>query len=179
VLTRALVCGYMAAARLLELWRSRGNIDASGPVREGEWSRRTFPLVVALHAGVIGGTFLLGGERVRRPWLALLVLVQPLRAWVLATLGRRWNARAAVPVAMEVAAEGPYAFVRHPNYAIVAVELFCLPAAFGLWPLAAVASAANAVLLAPRIREEEALLAQLSGYSERFDGKKRFVPGLV
>jgi methyltransferase len=148
-------------------------------VQEGEWSRRTFPLIVALHAAVIGATFSLGSNRPRKLWLAALLAVQPLRAWVLVTLGRRWNARAAVPLTMEIATEGPYAFVRHPNYAVVAVELFSLPAAFGLWRLAAAATVVNAALLGPRIREEEALLAQLPGYREQFEGKRRFVPGLM
>jgi methyltransferase len=172
---RALVCGTMALARLAELRLSRRNIGASGPTTEGAWSRATYPLIVATHTATIGGTLLLGG-RVRRRWLLALAAVQPLRAWVLVTLGRRWNTRAAVPVEMPVATGGPYAFVRHPNYAVVAVELAALPLAFGLPRLALAASVANACLLAARIQEEEAALMLLPGYSEHFAQKARFVP---
>jgi methyltransferase len=178
VLIRLLVCGGMATARLLELAYSRRNIASFPASREGAGSRRTFPLVVALHSAVIGGT-LLFGTKPRKLWLALLLLAQPIRLWVLKTLGERWNVRAAVPADMEIESGGPYAFVRHPNYTVLAIELFSLPAAFGLTRFAVAASLANAVLLAIRIRDEEALLFQLPGYHERFNDKPRFLPWLV
>lgn len=168
----------MAAARIGELGYSRRNIEAAGETREGEWSRRTFPLIVAVHSAVIGGAALLGETKVRWPWLALLFAAQPLRAWVLLTLGRRWNVRAAVPSRMHVATEGPYAYIRHPNYLVVAVELAALPLAFGLGWLAFAATAVNSVVLAGRIREEEAALEALPGYVEHFGGRKRFIPHL-
>jgi methyltransferase len=176
VLIRLLVCGYMAAARLFELAYSRRNIEQSGPASEGAWSRRTFPLIVAVHTSAIGGTLLFGSKRLRLPWLLLLALAQPLRFWALHTLGRRWNVRAAVPDRMEVAADGPYAFVRHPNYAVVMVELLSLPMAFERPLLALSAGLVNAGLLAIRIRDEEALLMRLPGYREQFEGKARLVP---
>jgi methyltransferase len=178
VLTRALVCGYMAAARLLELRLSRHNIEESGPSGEGQASRRSYPLIVALHSIVIGGTLLAGSRRARRHWLAALLLCQPLRLWVLLTLGRRWNVRGAVSPVTEVATSGPYRYVRHPNYTVVAVELFTLPAAFGLTKLALSASATNAGLLAIRIRDEEELLMKLPGYRDHFETRPRFLPGL-
>jgi methyltransferase len=178
VLTRLAVCLATAAARLGELAWSRGNISSSDSAAEGAASRRTYPLMVALHAAVIAGTAALGGRR-RVPALLLLLSVQPLRAWVLLTLGRRWNTRGAVSPATIVETGGPYRFVRHPNYAVVAVELAALPLAFGLWPLALAASAVNALLLALRIADEEVLLRQLPGWSEHFEPRKRFVPGLI
>src|SRR4051794_10888505 len=59
---RLAVCGSMALARLLELVHSRRNLAAQGSVHEGELSKRTFPLMVALHTAVIAGTFLRGGS---------------------------------------------------------------------------------------------------------------------
>jgi len=177
VLIRALVCGGMAFARILELVHSKRNIEAAGESDEGRWSRRTFPAVAALHAGVIGGTFVFGG-RPRWPWLLLLLAAQPLRAWVLLTLGTRWNARAAVPKELSVATDGPYAYVRHPNYTVVLVELATLPLGFGLVRLALAGLAANTLLLAIRIRDEEELLAALPGYEAHFRDKPRFLPGL-
>ena len=178
VLIRGLVCGAMGAARLAELGLSRRNMRVSGRSTEGPLSRRTYPLIVAVHTVAIVGTFLAGRRRPSWPWLALLLAVQPLRAWVLATLGHRWNARAAVPAEMEVASTGPYAYVRHPNYAVVVVELAALPMAFGLRRLALFVSATNALLLAARLREEEAALDELPGYRAHFAGRKRFVPGV-
>ncbi len=165
----------MGAARLIELLFSRRNIGAVRTA-EGEMSRRTYPAMVALHTTVIAGTLLLGKNHPRKPWLATLLLVQPLRLWVLTTLGTRWNARGAVPVEMTVETGGPYAHVRHPNYSVVAIELVSLPAAFGLGRLAIIATVVNAVLLSYRIRDEEALLFTLPGYSEHFASKPRFLP---
>jgi methyltransferase len=178
VLIRLLVCGYMGAARLTELAYSRRNLKSFDETTEGHLSRRTYPLIVALHTAVIGGTALFGG-RPKLPWLLPLFLAQPVRAWVLATLGRRWNTRAAVPSAMAIETGGPYQYLRHPNYTVVAIELWCLPAAFGLGRLAVAATAANAALLAARIPEEEALLSRLPGYEGHFAGKPRFIPGIL
>lgn len=179
MLIRLLACAGMGAARLAELAYSRHNVRSRGRATEGTWTRRTFPLIVAVHAAVILGTALRGRHEPRRGWLAALVAVQPLRAWVLLTLGSRWNARAAVPEEMTVETSGPYAFVRHPNYTVVAVELLSLPMAFGLPRLALAASLANAALLACRIPEEEAALMRLPGYREHFGVRARFLPGIV
>lgn len=168
----------MAGARLGELAWSRQNIASSGPAREGAWSRRTYPLMVGLHAWVIILTALRGSSRPRREPLAALLVVQPLRLWVLATLGHRWNTRAAVPESLAVVTGGPYRFVRHPNYMVVAVELTALPLAFRLPRLAACAFLANALLLALRVREEEALLASRPGYRDHFARLPRFLPRL-
>lgn len=176
---RVLVCGLMGGARLIELAWSRRNLASSGPTSEGRWSRATYPGVVALHVAVIGGTAVFGRRNSRRPWLVLLLAVQPVRAWVLLTLGQRWNTRAAVPATMQVATGGPYRHVRHPNYSVVAVELAALPLAFGLPRLAIAASLANALLLGPRIREEERALDRLPGYRAHFARKPRFIPGVL
>jgi methyltransferase len=175
-MTRLAVCVFAIACRLAELRVSGRNIRRYGVATEGERSRRTYPLIVALHTVVLGSTLLFGRRRVRWPLLGMFLAAQPVRAWVLLTLGGRWNARGVVPSAMTPATDGPYAYVRHPNYIVVAVELFSLPAAFGLGKLASAASLVNAWLLWLRIRDEEALLAEVPGYAEHFDDKPRFIP---
>jgi methyltransferase len=178
MLIRFLVCGGMTAARLLELAHSRRNLAEQVDVEEGAWSQRTFPLMVALHAAVIGGTLASGG-RPRTGWLAGLLLLQPLRIWILITLGRRWSARGAVARNVAVVTSGPYRYVRHPNYAVVLGELLCLPLAFGLRGLAFLGLVANAALLAVRISDEERLLMRQPGYANHFRDKRRLVPGLI
>jgi methyltransferase len=54
---------------------------------------------------------------------------------------------------------GPYRFLRHPNYLVVAGEIAVLPMVFGAWALALLFSILNAAVLAWRIRVENALLA--------------------
>ena len=53
---------------------------------------------------------------------------------------------------------GPYRFVRHPNYLVVAGEILALPLAFGEVMVAIVFSMANAALLSWRIRQEDTAL---------------------
>jgi methyltransferase len=176
---RVVVCALMAGARLVELAYSQRNLRRRAVGTEGPWTRATFPLIVLVHSIVLAGTAFRGERRPRAPWLAALLGVQPVRAWVLITLGDRWNARAAVPASMTVATQGPYRLIRHPNYAVVVVELLALPMAYGLRTLAVAAGIANAVLLAGRIREEEAALMELPGYREHFESKARLVPGVL
>ena len=178
MLIRLVTCAAMAVARLAELALSRANLSARRDYREGKWSRRTFPMIVAIHVCVIGGTALCG-RRVRLRWLLILAAAQPLRAWTLLTLGLRWNARGAVSSSLEVETSGPYGYIRHPNYLVVIVELLALPLAFGLRRFALVMLVPHAIALAIRVRDEESLLNQLPGYRRHFAGKARFIPHLL
>jgi methyltransferase len=134
--------------------------------------------MVALHTTTIAGSLLFGRSRVRYAWLVLLLAVQPIRVWILVTLGRRWNTRGVVDSSMAIATDGPYRFVRHPNYSVVAVELLALPLAFGMRQLALAATLVNAMLMVIRIREEERLLGEIPGYDDHFAQKPRFLPRL-
>jgi methyltransferase len=53
---------------------------------------------------------------------------------------------------------GPYRFLSHPNYLIVASEILILPLAFGLLLFAAIFSVLNALALWVRIQAEDAAL---------------------
>ena len=66
----------------------------------------------------------------------------------------RHRAAGAAPVA-----RGPYRWLRHPNYLIVALEIAVVPLALGLPVFALIFSAANAALLLYRIRIENEALA--------------------
>jgi methyltransferase len=63
-----------------------------------------------------------------------------------------------VPRDAPLVRHGPYRYLRHPNYWVVVCEIGLLPLALGAWPLALVFSAANAAVLAWRIRIEAATL---------------------
>jgi methyltransferase len=91
-------------------------------------------------------------------WLAIFLALQVLRLWVLTTLGRRWTTRIIVLPEAPLVAIGPYRFVSHPNYLVVAGEIAALPLCLGLPWLALIFSAANAVILLIRIRAENAAL---------------------
>ena len=172
----------VAVARGAELLRSRRNERRSGEAI-GTAGTRSYPLMVALHMALFWLPLLERRLRPRRPRPAfvapaLLTVVgaTALRLWVIATLGRDWNVRGRVHADLTVVDRGPYRYVRHPNYVAVALELAALPLA-GSAPLSALAlSAGNALVLTPRIRAEEALLARIPGYAARMGARPRFVP---
>jgi methyltransferase len=93
------------------------------------------------------------------PLLAVFAVLQLGRVWVIASLGRHWTTRLIVLPGRPLARSGPYRFINHPNYLIVAAEIAVLPLAFGAVAIAAVFSAANLALLARRVSVEERALA--------------------
>jgi methyltransferase len=93
------------------------------------------------------------------PLLLAFAVLQGLRLWVLMSLGRYWTTRVITLPDAPLVRRGPYRFLRHPNYLVVAAEIAVLPLAFGAWAVAAVFSALNAALLAWRISLEDHALA--------------------
>lgn len=156
----------VAAQRLAELLLARRNtrrLLAAGGVEAGA---AHYPLFIVLHTGWLVALFLLtpASETPQAGWLALFVLLQAGRVWVVASLGRRWTTRVIVlPGAAPVRA-GPYRWLSHPNYLVVAGELAVLPLAFGQVWLAVAASLANLPLTLHRIRVEEHALRTAAGF---------------
>jgi methyltransferase len=150
---------FVTGQRLAELVYARRNearLKQSGGV---EYGASHYPLIVALHASWLTGLWLLASDiRPHLGWLAAFVLLQGLRGWVLLTLGRRWTTRIVVLPGVPPIRGGPYRLLSHPNYAVVAGEIFVLPMAFGLVTYAVIFSALNAAVLAVRIRAENAAL---------------------
>jgi methyltransferase len=93
--------------------------------------------------------------------IAIFVLLQCARLWVLATLGPRWTTRIIILPGAPLVDAGPFRFVRHPNYLVVVAEIAVLPLALGLPAVAAVFTFLNAAVLAIRIRAEVRALEPL------------------
>ena len=118
-----------------------------------------YPLIVLVHAGWLAALWLLApGRPVSLVILIAFLLVEIGRIWVLATLGRRWTTRIIVVPGEELVARGPFRFVDHPNYLVVALEIALLPLVFGLWQVALIFSLLNAAVLWVRIRAENEAL---------------------
>ena len=157
-----LLLAFVTAERLIELWFARRNTAALVAAGAVEHGASHYPLLVALHTAWIGGLWLLGYDQPVEPvWLAVFALLQALRFWVRATLGRRWTTRILVVPGETLVARGPYRFVSHPNYIVVIGEMAVLPLCLGLPVFAAVFSVLNAIVLTIRIRAENAALASL------------------
>jgi methyltransferase len=99
---------------------------------------------------------------VNLPVLALFIVLQGLRGWIMSTLGTRWTTRIIVVPGEPRIRSGPYRFMSHPNYALVVAEIAVFPLALNLPVVALVFTALNAAVLAIRIRVEERALAELT-----------------
>ena len=119
-----------------------------------------YPLIVAVHAGWLISLWVFGSQQpVNIAFLAGYLVLQGLRLWMLWTLGARWTTRIIVLPGQPLVSAGPYRFLPHPNYAIVAGEIAVLPLALGLPLLAGMFTVLNAAVLAVRISAENRALA--------------------
>lgn len=155
------VVALVALQRLVEAIYGSRNARALLDRGGVEVGRRHYPLVVLLHVAWLTTMALgVGREtRIQAVPLGLFVVMQILRIWVLATLGRFWTTRVITVPGERLVQHGPYRFVRHPNYLVVIAEVALLPLALGQVRTAVVFSALNVCLLVWRIRVEEAALA--------------------
>ena len=153
--------------RLGELVLSRHNTSkllARGAIEVGAGH---YPLIVSVHAAWLIALWIWGrGESVNLVALALFIVLQGLRVWIIATLGARWTTRIIVLPGEPLVASGPYRYLSHPNYAVVAAEIATLPLALHLPVLALIFTGLNAAVLAIRLRAEtRALSASASAAS--------------
>ncbi len=124
-----------------------------------ELSPQHYPLIVAVHTGWLIVLWVLGRHQpVNILALALYLLLQILRCWVMWTLGRRWTTRIIVLPGAPLVAGGPYRFLSHPNYAVVTGEIALLPLALHLPAVALIFTILNAAVLTLRIRAENRAL---------------------
>ena len=154
------VLGIVTLQRAAELVISSHNtreLKARGAV---ELARRHYPLIVAVHAAWLISLWVLGRDQPLNIAALLFYLVlQGFRFWVMWTLGVRWTTRIIVLQGQPLVSSGPYRFLSHPNYAVVAGEIAVLPMVLGLPRLAIAFTILNAAVLAIRIKAENRALA--------------------
>ena len=158
------ILGLVTLQRLGELVLSRRNTERLLAQGAREAAPGHYPLIVALHAAWLVGLWYLAvwrpGVDVSWGWLAVFVVLQGLRVWVIATLGSRWTTRIIVLPGAPLVTAGPYRFVSHPNYLVVVGEMMVLPLCFDLAWYGVLFTVLNVVVLRIRIRAEEAALRQ-------------------
>ena len=157
--------------RLFEMRVSKRNAAAAFARGGIEYGTRHFPWMVALHTGLLLACIVevVVLQRPFIPWLgwpmlAIALLCQAGRYWIIHSLGAQWNTRViVVPDAPRVDSRGLYRWFTHPNYVIVAIEGVALPLVHTAWITAIVFTLLNAVLLLGfRIPVENRALRQLA-----------------
>ncbi|MFL6827269.1 MAG: isoprenylcysteine carboxyl methyltransferase family protein [Bradyrhizobium sp.] len=145
------------AAELVVANHNTRKLLARGAV---EVAPRHYPLIVAMHAAWLIALWIFGRDQAMNlVILPFYVGLQGFRFWVMRTLGSRWTTRIIVLPRQPLVSAGPYRFLSHPNYAVVAAEIAVLPLLLGLTWLAAIFTVLNAAVLAIRIRAENRALA--------------------
>jgi len=156
----SVILALVTAQRLGELALSRYNTSkllARGAIEVGAGH---YPLIVSVHGAWLIALWIWGrDESVNVVALAVFLALQGLRVWIIATLGTRWTTRIIVLPGEPLVASGPYRYLSHPNYAVVAAEIATLPLALHLPVLALIFTALNAAVLAIRIRVEARALS--------------------
>lgn len=159
----------VAAERLFELRIAARNRRAALAKGGKEYGADHFPVMSFLHTAFLAACaaeVVLLDRRLHVPLAVVSLLAvlgaQALRYWCIATLGPRWNVRVIVVPGMNLATDGPYRFLRHPNYCAVVIEMIALPLVHTAWITAIVFSLLNAAMLVVRIRVEEAALQEIA-----------------
>ncbi|HEX5379145.1 MAG TPA: isoprenylcysteine carboxylmethyltransferase family protein, partial [Phenylobacterium sp.] len=155
------VLAFVTLQRIAELVIANRNTRAL--IARGAYERGSghYPVMVAMHGAWLAGLWVLAWNRpIGLGWLAVFVVLQMLRLWILATLGGRWTTRIIVLPGAPLIRRGPYRLLSHPNYMVVVAEIAVLPLAFGLVVYAAIFSVLNAAVLWVRLRAENQALRE-------------------
>jgi methyltransferase len=161
--------GYPQIAALLillqrgleELYSAR---NTKRLIAEGaqEVGRDYYPVVAITHLAWIAAIFMLipATAPIIWPLLVLYLLLQVVRYWVIATLGRYWTHRIITLEDAPVVRRGPYRWLRHPNYMVTIAETFLLPLVFGYVAVAVIFGCIWSAVLYYKILLEDGALSE-------------------
>jgi methyltransferase len=156
----ALLLAFLTLQRLSELIIASRNTKAL--LRAGAYERGAghYPVMVAFHATWLATLWFFGwNHAASAPYVVVFAVLQAARLWVILTLGRRWTTRIIVLPGVPAVTSGPFRFVRHPNYLVVALEIPCVSLALGLAWHATLFGALNLALLWWRADAEDRAFA--------------------
>ena len=154
-----IILALVTAQRGGELLLSRAHTEALMARGAVEIAPGHYPLMVAVHTAWLISLWAFGYDQpIDIIALVIYLALQVLRVWVMATLGARWTTRIIVLPNAPLVTSGPYRYLRHPNYAVVAGEIAILPLTLQLPAVAVIFTLLNAGVLLIRIRPENQAL---------------------
>lgn len=135
--------------------RERGGIEAQGDVYN--IMRVAYPVAFLL---MIAEGALRGGASiaVATTGLVLFAAAKALKWWAILTLGEFWTFRVIVVPQAPLVTNGPYSFMRHPNYVAVIGELLSVALMTGARITGPIAVVGFGLLILRRIAVEERAL---------------------
>ena len=166
--------------RLFELYIAKKNEKWMKEQGAREVGKNHYKYIVLLHIFFLFAVAIeaiLRGFTLSFVWSVMLFVflsAQCLRVWTIRSLGRFWNTKIIVLQDADVVKKGPYRFLKHPNYLIVALEILSLPLIFSSYFTAIVFTVLNAVLLLRvRIPAEEKALKESTNYPVMFPNAEK------
>ena len=165
------IFSILVIQRLGELMLAKSNERWMKERGAKELGQNHYKYIVMLHISfllAVGIETILRGFSLSIIWtimLGIFVLAQFLRFWTIKSLGRFWNTKIIVLPDANVVNKGPYRYIKHPNYVIVALEIISLPLIFSSYITAIVFTLLNGILLLKvRIPIEEKALKDVTDY---------------
>ncbi|MFU0791658.1 isoprenylcysteine carboxyl methyltransferase family protein [Virgibacillus proomii] len=153
--------------RLLELRIAKRNeawLKQRGGVEKGEDHYKWFIIVHTLFFVSLLAEALLNNQQTFKfnyLLFLLFLLTQIGRIWCITSLGKFWNTKIIISPQFSLVKEGPYKYVKHPNYIIVGIELMVIPFLFNAYITGIVFPILHILLLTIRIPAEEKALLEL------------------
>lgn len=160
--------GLIVLQRLVELVIARRNekwMKDHGGIEQGSGHYILFIVLhVSFFLSLLAEIMLSGSSDTTFHYVlfALFLVTQVVRIWCIHALGRFWNTKIIIAPNFSLVKEGPYKYMKHPNYVIVGVELFIIPLLFGAPVTAAIFPILHILLLTVRIPAEERALAEFA-----------------
>ena len=158
----------VAIERVIELIISKRNLRWSFAQGGIEFGRSHYKYMVFIHVGLLLGSLIEAwtvhpklNPALGWSMFFLAIASQALRWWCIRTLGRRWNTLVVIIPGMSAIQNGPYKWLKHPNYVAVVIEGFALPMVGFAWRTALIFSFLNIFVLTARLKSENAALATL------------------
>ena len=151
----------VAFQRLSELFIANKNTKRLLSEGAQEYGQAHYPFFILLHSSWLIAClyYAILNPMINWVYMILFIIMQLGRLWVLLTLGKYWTTRIISLNDVPLVKKGPYRFVSHPNYIVVACELFLLPMALGQWWLSILFTILNIPLTYHRIRVEESVIS--------------------
>ncbi|MUK87310.1 hypothetical protein GMD78_02695 [Ornithinibacillus sp. L9] len=157
---------FIICQRLVELLIAKSNekwMKDRGGIEKGEEHYKWFIYLHCLFFLSVMVEVMINGKpnhQLNYAFFFIFIAAQLCRIWCIYTLGRFWNTKIIVLPRVALIKKGPYKYVKHPNYIIVAVELFIIPMLFGAYISAFIFPVLHILLLKIRIPSEEKALAK-------------------
>lgn len=175
-----ILVGLVRLAEIRVSQRNQRRLTAKGIAKVPE---PHFCWMVLFHGGILvsAGLEVMAFHRPLIPVLAwsmalIFVLANGLRWWVIHIMAEHWNIQVMNSAEIGVVIDGPFRWIRHPNYVAVFVEMIALPLIHTAVFVASLGAVIHVWVLSRRLRVEEPVLLSNPTYAAIMGSKPRFLP---